>query len=369
MRKREFWALMVVAAVSLSACSGGQSKESAATQTRQETAAETENVGTTEAAETEKTTGSGAVQDSETDDGEDWAGRAIEEGKVSSMEELTFPIGKQVSGTFTGTVYLTPMIINDETYNFPQTNNVTFEPGARSYWHSHGGMLLVGTGGVGYYQEEGKPAQIIRKGDVVECPAGVRHWHGAAPDSWFSQMVIYDSHYTPEGEVPEEAEVSNEEYANVKLAVYTPSVSEDNGFMFQKADEAMKSDTFSGPAYVSNIISRENVAGAPGLHYVVFDPGVINNWPTHEGGQILIATDGIGYHQIEGEPVQVLYPGDVALCPPGEKHWHGGSAAASFAHIAVNTNPELTGLEWFDRISEEEYSGLPDEKPAEAQQQ
>ncbi len=130
--------------------------------------------------------------------------------------------------------------------------------------------------------------------------------------------------------------------------------------MFQRAAEAMVSDTFSGPAYVSEILSGENVAGAPGLHYVVFDPGVINNWHTHEGGQILIATDGIGYHQIEGQPVEVLYPGDVALCPPGEKHWHGGSANTSFAHIAINTNPELTGLEWFDRISEEEYDQLAD---------
>ena len=166
-------------------------------------------------------------------------------------------------------------------------------------------------------------------------------------------------------DVPEEEPVTDEEYGNLEIADYTPQVNEDNAFMFQKADEAMESDTFSGPAYVSNIIGEDNVAGAPGLHYVVFDPGVINNWHTHEGGQILIATDGIGYHQIEGQPVEVLYPGDVALCPPGEKHWHGGSADTSFAHIAVNTNPELTGLEWFDRISDEEYAALPTEKPAE----
>lgn len=84
--------------------------------------------------------------------------------------------------------------------------------------------------------------------------------------------------------------------------------------------------------------------------------------PYDEGGQILIATDGIGYHQMEGEPIQLLYPGDVAFCPPGVKHWHGGNANTKFAHIAVNTNLELTGLEWFDRISEEEYAALPTEK-------
>ena len=57
------------------------------------------------------------------------------------------------------------------------------EPGARSNWHSHGGMVILVTGGVGYYQEEGKPAQIIRKGDVIESAPSVRHWHGAAPGS------------------------------------------------------------------------------------------------------------------------------------------------------------------------------------------
>ena len=61
---------------------------------------------------------------------------------------------------------------------------------------------------------------------------------------------------------------------------------------------------------------------------------------------------------MEGKPVQILHLGDVALCPPGVKHWHGGSADSSFARIAVNTNPELTGLGWFDQISDEEYRQL-----------
>lgn len=85
------------------------------------------------------------------------------------------------------------------------------------------------------------------------------------------------------------------------------------------------------------------------------------------GGMILLVTDGIGYYQIEGEPVQIMYPGDVAFCPPGVKHWHGGSKDTKFAHIAVNTNPELKGLEWYDRISDEEYAALTTEKPAEAE--
>ncbi len=112
-------------------------------------------------------------------------------GIVTTKDSLTFPLGSEVP--FNGTGYLSPMIANEDVYHFPQTNNVTFAPGARSDWHTHGGMVILVTGGVGYYQEEGKTAQIIRQGDVLEIAPGVKHWHGAAPDSWFSQMVIYDS--------------------------------------------------------------------------------------------------------------------------------------------------------------------------------
>lgn len=254
-------------------------------------------------------------------------------GTVTGREGLTFPIGNEVP--FNGTGYLAPMIANEKTYNFPQTNNVTFEPGARSDWHTHGGMLILATGGVGYYQEEGKPAQILRQGDVVECAPGVRHWHGAAPDSWFSQMVIYDSHYSGSG--GESQPVTEDAYTNLKAEEYTGrTVTADNAFMFQRAAQPGTSSNFSGTFYVSTLVSGDNAADAPELHYVVFEPGVINNWHTHAGGQILIATDGVGYHQIEGQQVEILHPGDVAYCPPGMKHWHGGSADSSFAHIAVN---------------------------------
>lgn len=362
MRKRKITTTMMIgaaAALILAGCSGAQAAGSQTTQA--ETAAQTETTAES-LEETEEADSAGSGEEASVQPGSNGNQEEEDDGLQGSIgrEELTFPIGQAInSDTFTGSAYITPMISYDDVYHFPQTNNITFEPGARSGWHSHGGMTILVTGGVGYYQEEGSPAQIIRKGDVVECPEGVRHWHGATPDSWFSQMVIYDTEYTPAEDAQPETPVSDEEYANLETEEYAGRVvTEDNEFMFQKAEEAMMSETFSGPAYVSTVVEDDNAAGAPGLHYVVFDPGVINNWHTHAGGQILIATDGVGYHQIEGEPVQVLHPGDVALCPPGVKHWHGGSADTSFAHIAVNTNPELVGVEWFDRISDEEYGQL-----------
>lgn len=73
--------------------------------------------------------------------------------------------------------------------------NVTFEPGCRNNWHIHhatsgGGQLLLVTAGRGYYQEWGNEARELHTGDVVHIPAGVKHWHGAAPDSWFQHLAV-----------------------------------------------------------------------------------------------------------------------------------------------------------------------------------
>lgn len=73
--------------------------------------------------------------------------------------------------------------------------NVTFKPACRNNWHIHhgkkgGGQILLVTGGVGWYQEWGKEAQELHAGDVVAIPVGVKHWHGAAKDSWFAHLAI-----------------------------------------------------------------------------------------------------------------------------------------------------------------------------------
>jgi quercetin dioxygenase-like cupin family protein len=125
--------------------------------------------------------------------------------------------------------------------------------------------------------------------------------------------------------------------------------------------QATSGGLFNGTVYLSQLVGRDDIFNSPSISYVVFEPGVINKWHSHGGGQILIATDGIGYHQIEGQPVEVLYPGDVAKCPPGVKHWHGGAANGWFAHIAIGTNPEMQGFEVFDFITEAEYNALPKE--------
>ena len=111
---------------------------------------------------------------------------------------------------FIGQSYLQPL-----TTEGVNSANVTFEPKCRNNWHIHhkGGQILLVTSGRGYYQEWGKPAQELKTGDVVNIPAGVKHWHGATDDSWFSHVAIA---VPAEGATTEWLEkVSDEEYSKL----------------------------------------------------------------------------------------------------------------------------------------------------------
>ena len=105
-------------------------------------------------------------------------------------ESAIFPKGQKVADEhFIETAWV-EMLVTDNEYNCP-VYNVTFEPGARNNWHVHpGGQILLVTGGSGYYQEERKPARSLKPGDVVKIPPNVKHWHGAAKESWFVHLGI-----------------------------------------------------------------------------------------------------------------------------------------------------------------------------------
>lgn len=101
-----------------------------------------------------------------------------------------FPIGEKneaYAKYFIGQSYLDMLTTDGVTIG-----NVTFEPSCRNSWHIHhkGGQILLVTAGRGYYQEWGKPAQELHPGDVVNIPVEVKHWHGAASDSWFTHLAV-----------------------------------------------------------------------------------------------------------------------------------------------------------------------------------
>jgi quercetin dioxygenase-like cupin family protein len=130
-------------------------------------------------------------------------------------ENVIFPKDEKLSNDyFAGTAWLEMLVADDGIFNCP-IGNVTFEPGARNNWHKHpGGQILLVTGGKGYYQEEGKPVQGIKKGDVVKIHPDVKHWHGATPDSWLTHIAI--STNVQKGNVEWLEPVTDEEYNSLK---------------------------------------------------------------------------------------------------------------------------------------------------------
>ncbi len=122
-----------------------------------------------------------------------WAEANVSDARTKHENEMVFPIGapnNAYAKYFIGQSYLAPLS-TEQLGIF----NVTFEPGCRNNWHIHhaksgGGQILICIAGRGFYQEWGKSARELHPGDVVNISAGVKHWHGAAPDSWFSHLAM-----------------------------------------------------------------------------------------------------------------------------------------------------------------------------------
>ena len=115
------------------------------------------------------------------------------DAKAAFQREMIFPIGEPNTAYaryFVGNSYLAPVSCEQV-----PVSNVTFEPGCRNNWHIHratkgGGQMLIGVAGRGWYQEEGKEPVEILPGTVIHIPANVKHWHGAASDSWFTHLAF-----------------------------------------------------------------------------------------------------------------------------------------------------------------------------------
>jgi 4-carboxymuconolactone decarboxylase len=116
---------------------------------------------------------------------------------------------------FTGTVWVNMNVTPEEGYNITMAT-VTFEPNGRTNWHTHAsGQILFVIEGTGYYQEKGKPIQLIQKGDVVKIPKNIEHWHGASPDTLMRHIALVPDFDKDKTEWLQP--VSNEEYNSFEI--------------------------------------------------------------------------------------------------------------------------------------------------------
>ena len=120
--------------------------------------------------------------------------------------------------------------------------------------------------------------------------------------------------------------------------------------------EKITNNNFKGRAWLQQLVEYDSIYNTQ-VGNVTFEPGARTNWHLHPGGQILLATGGIGYYQEKGSPKRIFNKGDVIKCPPNVPHWHGASHENEFIQIAI-TNPQKGSTVWLQPVTDEEYNGL-----------
>jgi quercetin dioxygenase-like cupin family protein len=119
---------------------------------------------------------------------------------------------------------------------------------------------------------------------------------------------------------------------------------------------AAPAEYFTGDVMMSALRKPDGPDRAGALR-VRFAAGARTAWHTHPLGQLLIVTEGEGWAQTDGQPKQVIRPGDVIHFAPGERHWHGASATSAMEHIAIQEADDGRTADWAEQVTEDDYLG------------
>lgn len=111
---------------------------------------------------------------------------------------------------------------------------------------------------------------------------------------------------------------------------------------------------FTGSARIVRLVQARDPSRTS-VSRVTFEPGARTAWHSHPVGQILIVTEGTGWVQARGGPVEEIREGDVVWTPPGVKHWHGATRTAGMTHLAIVENVEGQVVEWMEQVSDDQY--------------
>lgn len=123
--------------------------------------------------------------------------------------------------------------------------------------------------------------------------------------------------------------------------------------IFPKGEKGSE-ELFTGNAYNIGLVDADSVF-TTAVGNVYFEPGARSNWHSHPAGQILIITDGVGYHQIEGQLIEIIKKGSIVKCPPNVRHWHGASPEVGLQQLYIVPNTEKGIVDWKEPVTDEDY--------------
>lgn len=124
--------------------------------------------------------------------------------------------------------------------------------------------------------------------------------------------------------------------------------------IFPKGEKG-PAENFTGNAWAAALVDNDSIYNTL-VGNVYFEPGARSNWHRHPSGQILIITDGTGYHQIKGQPRQSLKKGDIVKCPPNAEHWHGASPDTGMQQMYIIPKTEKGIVTWLQKVTDEQYN-------------
>ncbi|SHE56780.1 cupin domain-containing protein [Pedobacter caeni] len=130
---------------------------------------------------------------------------------------------------------------------------------------------------------------------------------------------------------------------------------EKTSVIFPKGDKN-RNDNFKGEVWVKSLVDADSL-NENAVGNVTFAPGARSKWHSHPAGQILLATDGVGYYQEKGQQKVILRKGDVIKCPPNTPHWHGASQDTAFVQVAI-TGRQNGPTIWYEEVTDEEYKAV-----------
>ena len=127
----------------------------------------------------------------------------------------------------------------------------------------------------------------------------------------------------------------------------------DEQLIFPKGEQGPATN-FTGKAYNFSLVANDSTYNTL-VGNVYFEKSARSNWHVHPSGQILIVLDGEGYHQLEGQPRQIMRKGDVIKCPPERKHWHGSTENSSLTQMYILPKTENGIVTWLEPVTDEQY--------------
>jgi len=124
--------------------------------------------------------------------------------------------------------------------------------------------------------------------------------------------------------------------------------------IFPKGDLGPE-ENFTGKAWNTGLVANDSIYNTV-VGNVYFEPGARSNWHTHPSGQILVITDGVGFHQVKGQPKQTIRKGEIVKCPPNVEHWHGASKDTGLQQMYILPKTEKGIVQWLQPVTDEEYN-------------